>query len=155
MFAMNRLNLGLWIVSILLGIAHITYFALTQQQPYGAYFAKGLSVYENGDTFAEHSRLQIQKNRVYDFQQSGDWTRFFSLKVKDNIFGSLELSSISEVHTPVRPATVHDDNELDFNQAYYSKEDTPVTLYRLPTGQDQLCVYIRELHKLRCLGMSP
>ncbi len=152
---MRHLNAWLWGTVVLLLAAHTGYFFIEQLRPYDTYFADGVSVFENGDVFPEYSRLQFQKDRVYDFQKSSDWSRLFSLGITDHAWGSITLSSISEMHSPVSLQVENDDHELNFNRAYYSEIDTPLTLYRLPTDQETLCIYVSELRKLRCLGLTP
>lgn len=150
---MTRLNNLLCVLTILLLFAHGGYFLFEQKVPYGAYFASGISLFENGEVFTERSRMQIQKDRVYDFQ-NGEWSRFLSMEIKNYIGGSLALRSTSEIVTPVKSNVLHNDNEINFNQAYYAKGDTSLTLYRVFTETENLCFFITELHRLRCFGVA-
>lgn len=151
---MTRCNLCLWGLALLLGGGHLGYSVLERfELPQGAHFSSGVALLGNGAVLTLHSRLQFQADGVYDFQQSNiGHTREFFRQVADRLLGNLRLvtvsSRLSETPLPAGPGA----EELAFNHAYYSKKGAPLTLYRLPVGEADVCFYILELHKLRCLS---
>lgn len=153
---MKRLNPCLLTMALLFTLMHAGHFAYEYlQQPFGAYFASGVLILNTSKTLAFDSRLQFQEDGVYEYQQSGEWSRNAFRRIESSLWGSLKLVTASAQASPA--SSLIDapiDNDLAFDHAYYIKKGTPLTLYRLPTPPESICVYVRELSRIRCLGMQ-
>ena len=150
---MSKVNPYLCALVLLSGLLHVGYWLLEQQRmPHGAYFASGVAILKDGRRLTVSSRLQFQADGVHNFEQTGAWYRDFSRTIQSRFRGSFKLSTIS-VSTPEgQQPPRYNDEDLVFNQAYYSKKGSLLTLYRLPTAASNLCFYLLELSKLRCFS---
>ncbi|MBX9755017.1 MAG: hypothetical protein K2X80_09705 [Pseudomonadaceae bacterium] len=150
---MSKVNPYLCALVLLSGFLHLGYWLLEQQRmPYGAYFSSGVAILKDGTRLTVNSRLQIQADGVNNFEQTGDWYRDFSRKTQSRFRGSFKLRTAS-VSTPRdQQPPRYSDEDLVFNQAYYSKKGSLLTMYRLPTAASNLCFYLLELSKLRCFS---
>lgn len=150
---MSKVNPYLCALVVLLGCLHVGYWLLEQQRlPHGAYFDSGVAILSDGSQLTVNSRLQFQADEVHHFEQVGSWYRDFSRRVQRQLLGSFRLSTVSVSSSPDHPPPRYNDEDLVFNQAYYSKKGSLLTLYRLPSAASNLCFYLRELSKLRCFS---
>ncbi|WP_223518957.1 hypothetical protein [Pseudomonas sp. GL-B-19] len=151
---MIRSDLSLFIVALLLTLAHLVYSTLERHHLYGPYFSQGIVLFENGESISQNARLQFQKNNVYDFQQIDSTSHITPLGIKSTFRGSFFLTTLSKNQSLNRASKKYAHSQLAYNQAYYAKENMPLTFYRLPTRPDNFCAYIVELQKLRCFGLA-
>lgn len=151
---MIRSNLLLFILALLLTLAHLVYFILERHHLYGPYFSQGIVLFENGESIPQKARFQFQKNNVYDFQQIDSTSHITPLRIKSTFQDSFSLVTQSKNESLNRASKKYASSQLAYNQAYYAKENMPLTLYRLPTRPDNFCAYLVELQKLRCFGLA-
>jgi hypothetical protein len=150
---MSKVNPYLCALVLLSALLHLGYWLLEQQRmPHGAYFASGAVVLSDGRELKVNSRLQFQPDGVHNFEQTGDWYRDFSRKIEGRLLGSFKLSTVSVSTAPGQQPPRYSDEDLVFNQAYYSRKGSLLTLYRLPAAASNLCFYLLELSKLRCFS---
>ncbi|MNZ81203.1 hypothetical protein D3C78_998620 [compost metagenome] len=154
MCEMIHSNRWLYILIFFLFLAHAVYFVLERHHLSGSYFSRGIVLLESGESLLQSSRLQFQTNTIYDFQQVDGYSSLLSLKVKDSIRSSFFLTTTSQNQSLNKMLTKYAGSQLAYNQAYYAKENMPLTFYRVPTESNNFCAYIVELQKLRCFGMA-
>ncbi|WP_095144241.1 MULTISPECIES: hypothetical protein [unclassified Pseudomonas] len=147
-------NRWLYVLIFFLVLAHAVYFVLERHHLSGSYFSHGIVLLESGESLPQSSRLQFQKNTIYDFQQVDGSSSLLPLKVNDSIRSSFFLTTTSQNQSLNKMLAKYASSQLAYNQAYYAKENMPLTLYRLPTDTNNFCAYIVELQKLRCFGVA-
>lgn len=148
---MSRCSFWLWALALLLAFLHLGYFILErQQQPRGTHFSTGLVLLSDTELFTLSSRLHFERKHAYDFRRSVDWSQSYVGKIESYFRGSVQLTTANLLSKRL-PGSAHSD-DLAFNQMYSSKKEATLTLYRLPTAEETLCVYIKEVGKLHCLS---
>jgi hypothetical protein len=151
---MIRSDRWLYLLILLLVFAHVVYSVFERNNLQGSYFSYGIVLFENGDLLPQSSRLQFQKNTVYDFQQINGAATLLPLKIKNGFQGNFSLKTIQQTQSLNKVISEYAKSQLAYNQAYYAKGQMPLTLYKIPTETKNYCAYIVELQKLRCFGTA-
>ncbi|SDY37637.1 hypothetical protein SAMN03159453_00411 [Pseudomonas sp. NFIX28] len=151
---MTRSHLWQYVIVLLLILMHAGYSILERPNLNESYFSRGVVLLEDGESLTQSARLQFRDNMIYDYQQIDNSARILPLKIKNSAKDSFYLTTTPTNNNLTGPSKKYTHSQLAYNQAYYSKENMPLTFYRVPTPPDVFCIYIGELKKLRCFGMA-